>query len=212
MSWPHPERIRVASADRKQLDAAIAELEAKAEQASTEYKAQHLARAADLCAQAGDRERALHFWGEAIDLYLTTARPRAAAALCRKVIAFAPDTIRARRTLALLSLGEGSMGQAADDLADYVDAAQRTHHEDLARKQIQLMADATSAPEFRARAAELLRRLGDERGAAQLLEQATDPVESSPSEDALAPLDEASDRWSTILRLALMSPEQIRRL
>src|SRR5690606_559799 len=130
----------------------------------------------------------------------------------RKVIAFAPDTIRARRTLALLSLGEGLMGQAAADLAEYVDAAQRTHHEELARKQIQLMADATSAPEFRARAADLLRQLGDESGADRLLEQPVGAAEDSLPEDALTPLDEASDRWSTILRLALMSPEQIRRL
>lgn len=202
----------MASADRKKLDTAVADLEAKAAEASTEYKAQHLARAADLCAQAGDRDRALHFWGEAIDLYLTTARPRAAAALCRKVIAFAPDTIRARRTLALLSLGEGLMGQAAADLAEYVEAAQRTHHEELARKQIQLMAHATSAPEFRARAADLLRQLGDESGAQRLLEQPVGAAEEFLAEDALAPLDEASDRWSTILRLALMSPEQIRRL
>jgi tetratricopeptide (TPR) repeat protein len=205
----------VPPVDRK-LQAALADLEARAAEASTEYKAQHYSRAADLCAAANDRERALHYWGQAIDLYLTTARPRAAAALCRKVIRFAPDTIRARRTLALLSLGEGEMQQAAEDLEEYVEAARRTHHEQLARKQIRLMSEATSAPEFRVRAADLLQRLGDDAGAVQLRESATARSDAlALSQDAMdSPglLDEASDRWSTILRLALMPPEQIDRL
>lgn len=198
-------------ADRK-LESALAELESKASAASTEYKAQHYARAAELCAQANQRERALQYWGQAIDLYLTTGRPRAAAALCRKVISFAPDTIRARRTLALLSLGEGEMRQAGDDLEQYVEAAQRAHHEQLARKQILLMSEATSAQDFRARAADLLQRLGDEAAAGRLRERPPPAEDGAASTDEPGLLDEASERWSTILRLALMSPSQIDRL
>jgi len=202
----------VPPADRK-LEAALAELESKASAASTEYRAQHFARAAELCANANQRDRALHYWGQAIDLYLTTAKPRAAAALCRKIINYAPDTIRARRTLALLSLGEGEMRQAGEDLEQYVEAAQRAHHEKLARKQILLMSEATSAPEFRERAADLLQRLGDDAAADRLREHAPSAEGApDPATDEPLLLDEASERWSTILRLALMSPSQIDRL
>lgn len=205
-------------AENRKLEAALTELEGKAAVASTEYRAQHYSRAAELCAQAQAVDRALHYWGKAIDLYLTTARPRAAAALCRKIISVAPDTIRARRTLALLSLGEGEMRQAAADLEDYVQAAQRTQHAELARKQIRLMGEATSAPEFRSRAADLLERLGDADGAVRMRESVTASAMDGSAASKPDPadrahlLDEASDRWSTILRLALMSPDQIGRL
>ncbi len=103
------------------------------------------------------------------------------------------------------------MRQAGDDLEQYVEAAQRAHHEQLARKQILLMSEATSAQDFRARAADLLQRLGDEAAAGRLRERPL-PAEDGAASGETGLLDEASERWSTILRLALMSPSQIDRL
>ncbi len=204
-------RIKKLAASRvtptADVEQALAELEQKAAATSPEYRAQYYSRAAELCTEINDRSRALRYWGRAIDLYLTTARPRAAATVCRKLVEFAPDVVRARRTLALLAIGEGHMSEAAEYLAEYVSAAERAGQTDLSVKQLRLMGEATSNLDFRRRTAELLQRHGDKAGAERLQRVSSEPprAEEHPGAEA------AHDRWSTILRAALMPPEEVRR-
>ncbi len=187
------------------LRARIAELEEKASTASMAYKAQFLGRAGDLCAEEGHIDRALHFWGRAIDAYLETARPDAAAAACRKVIQHVPGVVRARRTLALLSIGMGHMEEALHHADEYVGAACRAGRADLAVKQLRLMARASGDHDFRCHVAELLKELGDPRaqsvmGRAAGDEEGEDPEEIPPHE-----------RWNAILEFARLSPQEVGR-
>lgn len=203
MTW-NPFRRRAES--KRPLEERLAELERQADEASLAYRSQYLNRAGDLAAEAGDIGRALRYWGDAIDAYLNVARPEAAAALCRKVIRQAPKVVRARRTLALLAIGQGHLGEALEQVEGYVRAAQEVGQEELCIKQLRLMGEATWGARFRRRIATLLRDMGDTEGAAHVAR--TLPAEDDDDEGPIP--DEAHDRWATILRVALMSPQEAR--
>lgn len=141
------------------VEAEVRELERKAEGAPLAYRARYFNRAGDLCASAGDVDRALRLWGRAIDAYLQVARHRAAAATCRKAIQRAPGVVRARCTLALLSVGRGERDAALRQVEDYVRAARRAGRDDLAAHQLRVMERAAPDPEVRRRIGELLDEL-----------------------------------------------------
>ena len=187
------------------LDEQIQELEERAATTPPGFRGQHLNRAGDLCAGAGDTGRAVRLWGQAIDSYLLAARPEAAAAMCRKVIRKKPDVVRARRTLALLAVGRGHLQDAIGYVQGYVDAARAEGDRALAVKQLGVMAEATPEPEFRRHVVKLLRELGDDAAADRIERAALEgqEMDGERREDA--------DRWSTMLQVALMSPEQVRR-
>lgn len=195
--------FRRADRDRP-LHERLAELERQSEEASLAYRSQYLNRAGDICMQAGERKRALRYWGQAIDAYLNVARPEAAAALCRKVIRQAPEVVRARRTLALLAIGQGHLSDAIEQVEGYVRAAEEVGRRELCVKQLRLMGEATWSTRFRRRIAELLQELGDAKGAAYVARAL--PAEEEPEENALS--EKAHDRWATILRVALMTPQE----
>lgn len=193
--------------DTRPLDVRLRELEEHAKTSGAGYEGQHLNRAGDLCAAEGDATRALRYWGAAIDAYLNAARPEAAAAVCRKVIRQEPNVVRARRTLALLAIGQGHLGEALEQADAYVEAAMKANGKDLAVKQLRLMGEATWSERFRRHIAELLERLGDEEGAAHVRR----PLDASQVHDDSGPMDDEHDRWSTILRVALMPPDEANR-
>ena len=195
-----------AEEDTRPLDVRLRELEEQAK-GSSGYEGQHLNRAGDLCAAEGDATRALRYWGAAIDAYLNSARPEAAAAVCRKVIRQEPNVVRARRTLALLAIGQGHLGEALEQADAYVDAALKANGRDLAVKQLRLMGEATWSERFRRHIADLLDKLGDGEGAAHVRR----PLDASHTSDDDTPIDDEHDRWSTILRVALMPPEEANR-
>lgn len=199
--------FRPARPAPRDVDAELTELEAKAEEASPAYRGQAHNRAGDVAASAGDVSRALRYWGQAIDEYLEVARPEAAAAICRKVIRQAPGVVRARRTLALLAIGQGYLTEALEQVEAYVAAAVAADQEELAVKQLRLMGEATWSTRFRRRVAELLAELGDADASAYVARAL--PLTHEAEDGAIPAADH--DRWSTILRVALMPPDEVRR-
>ena len=193
----------------QELRVRLQELEEKAAAASPAYRGQYLSRAGDLCAEEGYMDRALDFWGAAIDGYLEAARPDAAAAACRKVIHHVPHVVRARRTLALLAIGHGHVPEALRQVEDYVEAARRAGRGDLAVKQLRLMARAAADPTFEARVDELLEEL-DARRAGRGGRPAA-PEEGEGAAAGEAPAVDRQQRWDTIVRVARMSPDEIDR-
>ena len=181
----------------KQLEA----LEQQAEIALPGFDAQFFNRAGDVCVEARDQKRALSYYGRAIDAYLRAGRYNAAGAVCRKLLRISPGSVRARCTLAWLSIGKGLLSDAQWEVDEYVEAAAASGQTDLAAKQIRMMADATYNPELRALLADHLKRLGD-------AESAQEVVDSDPA--AAPQKEEAEALWSRVLRAALMSPDDMR--
>jgi predicted Zn-dependent protease len=182
------------------LEKQIESLEEQAEVALPGFDAQFFNRAGDVCVEAQDRTRALGYYGRAIDAYLRAGRYNAAGAVCRKLLRISPGSVRARCTLAWLSIGKGLLGDAQWEVDEYVDAAVAAGQADLARRQIRMMAEATYNPELRALLADHLHKLGEEDTTAVL----------APIEDAEAAREEPEALWSRVLRAALMGPEDLR--
>ena len=181
------------------LENQLQALEQQADIALPGFDAQFFNRAGDLCVEAQDRERALAYYGRAIDAYLRAGRYNAAGAVCRKLLRISPGSVRARCTLAWLSIGKGLLGDAQWEVDEYVDAAVAGGQADLAARQLRMMADATYDPELRALLADHLRKLGDDDAASHVAAPAQESTREEP--EAL---------WSRVLRAALMGPQDLR--
>lgn len=191
---PHPDPERGLE---KQLTA----LEQQADVALPGFDAQFFNRAGDLCVEAQDRERALGYYGRAIDAYLRAARYNAAGAVCRKLLRISPGAVRARCTLAWLSIGKGLLSDAQWEVDEYVQAALDAGQSNLAETQIRMMAEATHNPELRVLLADHLRKLGAHEAAERALDPDTVGRDSREEAEAL---------WSRVLTAALMGPEDLR--
>ncbi len=152
------------------LDKRLKSLEQQAEIALPGFDAQFFNRAGDLCVEAQDRGRALGYYGRAIDAYLRAGRYNAAGAVCRKLLRISPSAVRARCTLAWLSIGKGLLSDAQWEVDEYVQAAVDTGQADLALTQIRMMAEATYNPELRALLADHLHKLGDSEAARRVMD------------------------------------------
>ena len=183
------------------LEQRLKSLEQQAEMALPGFDAQFFNRAGDLCVEAKDRSRALSYYGRAIDAYLRAGRYNAAGAVCRKLLRLSPGAVRARCTLAWLSIGKGLLSDAQWEVEEYVETAVSAGEANLARKQIRMMAEATYDAELRALLADHLHKLGDPEGAEAVLDP--ERLERSPAEEPGA-------LWSRVLRAALMAPEDLR--
>ena len=75
----------------QRLERELASLEEQTRTASSGYETQFLNRAGNLCVEAGMPQRALAYFGRAIDAYLESGRFSAAEVLCRKVLRIAPE-------------------------------------------------------------------------------------------------------------------------
>jgi predicted Zn-dependent protease len=186
---------------RQGIERQLRSLEQQAEGALPGFDAQMHNRAGDLCVEAQDRSRALTYYGRAIDAYLRAGRYNAAGAVCRKILRVSPGSVRARATLAWLSIGKGLLSDAQREVDEYVAAAVAVDRGDMARRHLRMMADSTYDPDLRALLASHLRRLGDTDTAERIL--AERPAGDSQREDAEA-------LWSRVLRAALMGPEDLR--
>lgn len=184
----------------RSLDKQLESLEQQAGIALPGFDAPFFNRAGDVCVEAQDRRRALTYYGRAIDAYLRAGRYNAAGAVCRKLLRVSPGSVRARCTLAWLSIGKGLLGDAEWEIDEYVRAALAAQQGDLARSQLRMMIEATHDPELRSLLADHLRNLGDP--AADAAETAT-PADEPAGEEAEA-------LWSRVLRAALMGPEDLR--
>jgi hypothetical protein len=193
-------------ADSKQnLERELQLLESQAKTASPGYETQFLNRAGNLCVDAGQPQRALGYFGRAIDAYLESGRFSAAEVLCRKVLKIAPDAVRAHCTLAWLSLGKGFRSETDQEVEEYVHAARRAGKESLAAKQLVMMAQATPSAELRETLAERLIELGAEEEADRVY-----GLVFAERNDLRSPV--ATDEgqiWQKALRAALMGPQEL---
>ena len=120
-----------------------------------------LNHAGDLCMRVKENERALEYYGRAIDAYLHDGRPELARGVAKKLIRIHPGFVRTYCTLTWLDLGIGHLADARTHVGGYVAAARRAGREDLAIPQVQEMAHVATDPGFLEAAATCLQDLGD---------------------------------------------------
>lgn len=188
------------------LERELRSLEEQARTASPGYETQFLSRAGNLCAEAGQVDRALGYYGRAIDAYLESGRFSAAEVLCTKVLRLSPDAVRARCTLAWLAIGKGYRAGTDREIADYVQAARKAGKEGLAAKQLRMMAEAAFSTELRELIGEHLLDMGEFTESEKVLEA----VYQERSGLRRPPLEDQGKLWAKLLRAALMGPEELK--
>jgi tetratricopeptide (TPR) repeat protein len=148
------------------LDAVLPRMERRADNSlfPTE-RARILNLAGDLCFDAGQRDRALIYYDQAIDIYLALGMYASVAAVCQKLVRLSPNIVRARCTLAWMAIARGQAREARERIADYASAAAPRDSQRLARGHLRMMAEVADLPEVLEAIANGLRVLGDTRGA-----------------------------------------------
>jgi tetratricopeptide (TPR) repeat protein len=148
------------------LDAVLPRMERRADNSlfPTE-RARILNLAGDLCFDAGQRERALVYYDQAIDIYLALGMYASVAAVCQKLVRLSPSVVRARCTLAWMAIARGQAREARERIADYANAAAPLTDHRLARGHLRMMAEVADSPDVLQAVADGLLLLGDERGA-----------------------------------------------
>jgi tetratricopeptide (TPR) repeat protein len=136
-------------------------------------RARILNLAGDLCFDAGQRERALVYYDQAIDIYLALGMYASVAAVCQKLVRLSPSVVRARCTLAWMAIARGQAREARERIADYASAAVPQTDHRLARGHLRMMAEVADSPEVLEAVAEALEMLGDDRGAERAYAAAT---------------------------------------
>lgn len=165
----------------------------------TPEEARLLNRAGDLELAAGHRRRALEYYGRSIDAHMELRQFDAAAAICRKVLRLLPDVVRARCTLAWLSIGKGLLDMAREEIGEYVAVARKAQSADLAAQQLRLMGAYVRDEPFVQFLAAKLRELGDPGGARAVLED-------RGTEEGLSP---EVVGWDPIVFAALLTPDEL---
>jgi len=188
------------------LERELEALEKQARNASPGYETQFLNHAGNLCVEAGQPQRALGYYGRAIDAYLESGRFSAAEVVCKKLLRISPDAVRARCTLAWLSIGKGYRSGTDQEIADYVRAAKKAGKESLAAKQLRMMAEAAVSAELREVLAEMLLDLGENEAADRILGE----VYAERNGLRTPPLEDEGKLWSKLLRAALMGPQELK--
>lgn len=154
------------SGDRD-LEAQIAHLEAEAQRARPGYQGTPYNRAGDIALRAGDRDRAIGYYGRAINAFLEDQQREAARGVANKIIRVHPKAVRTLCTLTWLDLAAQHKATALLHLRDYVDAAREAEEHARAADQIFEMARISRQLEFVDAVADALDGLGfDERAAA----------------------------------------------
>jgi tetratricopeptide (TPR) repeat protein len=148
------------------LDNVLPRMERRAENSlfPTE-RARILNLAGDLCFDAGERERALVYYDQAIDIYLALGMYASVAAVCKKLVRLSPSIVRARCTLAWVAIARGHGHEARERIADYASAAVPQQDHRLARGHLRMMAEVADTPEVLEAVGDALFMLGDARGA-----------------------------------------------
>ncbi len=191
--------LRGARDPDNDLEQRLKSLEQQAQIALPGFDAQFYNRAGDLCVEADERTRALTYYGRAIDAYLLANRFNAAGAVCRKLLRISPTSVRARCTLAWLSIGKRLLGDAQREVRDYVEAAVQAGQKQLAEKQLRMMAGTARDPELRELLATLLH---DELGA-------SDAAAEVRTSEAVDDGEDFEKLWARVLRAALMGPDEL---
>jgi hypothetical protein len=155
-----------ASVDETQLEA----LEAKSDAAELGFRWVALNRAGDLCYRADDRDRALGYYGRAIDVMLEDGQPDPARGLATKIVRLHPTAVRTLCTLTWLDLASHHMASVMVHLNEYVARACEGGRQDLAVEQIFLMARVVTDTNFRCAAIDALDAVDGEAESAEVKE------------------------------------------
>lgn len=199
---------RTASVRAGNLQPQLDALEKRAVGQDRHIQARLYNTAADLCLRGGDLAGAKVYSGRAIDAYLEAGMFGAAAAMCRKLIRFAPDVIRARATLAVLYLGKKLVEDSAFEVElvdDYIRAARQEGHEELLTHRLRVMAHATANQELRVLIAQRLLELGDGEAGRRILHTIYREINGLVEPPQLDP----AEQWERLQRAALMSPQEL---
>jgi tetratricopeptide (TPR) repeat protein len=182
-----------------QLESVLANMELRV--LKTDYpdeRARILNLAGDLCFDGGARERALSYYGRSIDVHLAAAQLDAAVSVCRKIVRLTPEVVRARCTLAWISLSRGVMEEARERVVEYAAAAAAAGQEEQAARHLRHMTDVSDHQEILESLADALMQLGDDVGADRAFGAAFG--HGGPTVGYLLP-DEPQRRWATVLKL-----------
>ncbi|HYJ80388.1 MAG TPA: EAL domain-containing protein, partial [Longimicrobiaceae bacterium] len=161
-----------------------------------------------VCAARGAHDEAIRWYGRAIDAFLEARYIQTAQAMCRKLIAYAPDVVRARATLALLHVGTGFEPEAVTEvncIAAYLRAAVRAGQQALAIHWFRVLATAADGMELKALAAECLVELGDREHGTAILNS----VEHARGDGRELPCLSAEEKWELLLHTARLTPIQL---
>ena len=149
-------------------------LESEAEQAAPAYVGSTYNRAGDLALRAGEMERAVGYYGRAIDAFLEDGQREAARGVANKIIRVRPGSVRTLCTLTWLDLASRHTATALLHLRDYVTAAKTVDENALAANQIFAMARLVPDAEFLGAAADALDSLDFAHRAEEVRQWVTD--------------------------------------
>jgi hypothetical protein len=197
-SKPGPDR------NRSDLESRLAALEKEAAGARPGYQGTPLNKAGDLALRAGQRARAVEFYGRAIDAFLEDQQREAARGVANKIIRVHPKAVRTLCTLTWLDLAARHKATALLHLRDYVEAAQDIGEEARASRQLTEMARVCPELEFVDAVADALDGLGFDERAAEVRAW----VREGGSPDALTDTEALEDHC---LRAAVDSAKGTRR-
>ena len=157
---------------------------------------------ARLCLRHAQTHRALGYYGRAIDDFLLTGLYEEGAQLCHEVIRAFPSVVRARCTLAFLSMRGGYSSAFVRDLSDYLRAARQAGETQLALTRLRMMAGVTSDGAVRRFLDRQILALGESIGQEQL--GAT--MYSREGRPLLPIPGDQEERWAFVLRLSIAGP------
>lgn len=123
-------------------------LEAEADNATAGYVGTSYNKAGDLLLREDESDRALGYYGRAIDAFLEDAQREAARGVANKIIRVRPSAVRTLCTLTWLDLAVQHRATALLHLRDYVSAAKAASQHSRAATQIYAMARIAPESEF----------------------------------------------------------------
>jgi len=130
------------------IEIQLADLEAQAARAPLGFQGRPLNRAGDVCLQAGDRDRALRYYGLAINSLLDNLQPEAARGVANKIIRVHPSAVRTLCTLTWLDLAAQHIATAVKDVMLYAESAKNAGRQEMAAPAILAMAKLTGNEKF----------------------------------------------------------------
>jgi len=200
-------RRRLLRPGRDELNRKLQALEARAGTAGDSSCAQLYNRAGDLCVAGGLTNRAVVYYGRAVDAYLRAGYTGPAAAMCRKILRNSPEAVRAHCTLACLAAHGRHFVEVESEVLRFVEAGRRTRTERLTIPRLRMLADAVTEPEVRRWLAAQLHDLGDELGARRVLAS----TDTAPRDEEV-PIGHAahgSADWEKLVRAAAADPDDL---
>ncbi len=131
-------------------------LEEEAQNAAPGYVGTSYNRAGDMALREEAPERAVAYYGRAIDAFLEDGQPEAARGVANKIVRVRPQAVRTLCTLTWLDLAAEHSATALLHLRDYVEAAKGAKQYALAAGQIYEMARLVPDPEIMGAVADAL--------------------------------------------------------